>query len=210
MAGASRSANGSLPKRSRQRHPAGHRAGHGDACPSRAWRRAGVVAVLARKYSGVQAAGAPPDWRSGRAAAGRPRGCRRRREPRPLLQRLDDRHRRRRGDRRIDRVAARQQHAQAGLRGQRVRGGDDVAGEHRQALAGVAGGPVEGRTSSAGLLVVRVGGGLRLAVQAAHAQPHAEGDERDGERDGQVGRDVQPGRLGALGERSPPARRRSR
>ena len=63
--------------------------------------------------------------------------------PEAVADRLDDGHRGRGGDRRVDRVAASLQHAQARLRGQRMRGRDDVAAEDRQALARVALGPVE-------------------------------------------------------------------
>ena len=137
MAGASRSAKGSLPKRSLKRHPRGHRAGHGDAVPAALRRRRRAVAVLAaevlrrpgrRRGAGgveaVQLRAVPQDAEGVGAQA--------------VAAGLDDRHRGRRGDGRIHRVAAVGQHAQPGLRGQRVRGGDDVAREHRPARRGVA------------------------------------------------------------------------
>ena len=43
-------------------------------------------------------------------------------------------------------IAALPEHAQARLRGIGMRGRDDVAAEHRHALAGVTGTPVEGRS----------------------------------------------------------------
>ena len=50
---------------------------------------------------------------------------------------LANRHDCRCGDGGVNRVAASVQHGQPGLRAQRVRGRDDVAGEERNARAGV-------------------------------------------------------------------------
>ena len=140
---ASRSAKGSLPKRSLKRHPRGHRAGHGDAVPAAHRRRA---RRRRRTCGGSTPASRPPApgrRRSGRAAACRPTGCRRRRSPGRCCT----------GSTMVIAAAAAMaastalpplaQHAQPGLRGQRVRGGDDVAREHRPARRGVGGVPVE-------------------------------------------------------------------
>ncbi|CFP66945.1 hypothetical protein [Bordetella pertussis] len=58
--------------------------------------------------------------------------------------RLDQHDGRRRRDGRIDRVAALEQHTQAGLRRQRVRGGHDIAGEDGNAGGRVRIDPIEG------------------------------------------------------------------
>ena len=84
--------------------------------PSRAWaassRRRRTCCV---KYSGVHAAGAGPE--AFRPCSFLPSHTMRERvAAEAVAARLDDRHRRRGGDRRVDRVAALPQHAQAGLR----------------------------------------------------------------------------------------------
>ena len=112
--------------------------------PAALRRRAGRVAVLAAEVARASRPPAPGPRRSGRAAAGRPTGCRRRRSPGRCCT----------GSTIVIAAAAAmaastalppgRQHAQPGLRGQRVRGGDDVAREHRPARRGVGGVPVEG------------------------------------------------------------------
>ncbi|HRY89265.1 MAG TPA: hypothetical protein P5305_15370 [Rubrivivax sp.] len=87
---------------------------------------------------------------------------------------LDDRHAGGGGDRRIDRIAAGRDHAQPGLRGQRVRGGDDVAGEHRAVLGRIAGIPIEavGHGGPSGLSGLRRCGRLpRPTPQQARNAP---------------------------------------
>ena len=112
-----------------QRHPARDRPRHGDRIPSALGRGLGIGAVLAaevvrrpgrgRAARGVQAEQlrAVPDdaehVRTQAVAAG-----------------LDHHHRRRRGDRRVHRVAAALEHLQAGLRPQRVRRRHDIACKH--------------------------------------------------------------------------------
>ena len=125
-----------------QGDPAGHRAGHRHAVPAALGRRGGVGAVAtfevirrpglrraARGVEAVQTLAVPQD--AERIGA------------EPVADRLDDGHRRRRRDRRVDRIAAGQQHAQPGLRGHRMRGRHDIAAEDRQPLARVAGTPVK-------------------------------------------------------------------
>src|SRR5581483_9838421 len=53
----------------------------------------------------------------------------------PVRAGLDDGERDRGGDRRVDRVAALQQHAQAGLGGQRLTGRDDAPRRHQRKTA---------------------------------------------------------------------------
>ena len=127
-----------------QRDPAGHRARHRDAVPAARGRlaRIGGVAVAEigrrpgarggpRRIEPVQPGAVPHD--AERVGA------------EPVAHRLDDRHHGGGGDRGVDRVSAARQHALARLRGHRVRGGDDVAAEHRQAPARIPGVPVEER-----------------------------------------------------------------
>ena len=126
-----------------QGRPAGHRAGHGDRIDPALRGRECVAAVLAvevarrpgrRRGAGgveaVQLLPVPEDAERVRAQA--------------VAHRLGDGQRCGGGDGRVHRVAALQQHAQPGLRGQGVRGADDVAREQRQAGAGVAVGVWEG------------------------------------------------------------------
>ena len=57
--------------------------------------------------------------------------------------RLDQRHAGRRSDRRIHRIAALEQHAQAGLRRQRMGGRDHIARKQRNAVARIRVAPIE-------------------------------------------------------------------
>jgi hypothetical protein len=57
-------------------------------------------------------------------------------EPRPLPVGSTSGQRDGRGQRRVDRVAALRQHRQPGLRGERLRGGDDVVGHHGERREG--------------------------------------------------------------------------
>jgi hypothetical protein len=119
-----------------QRHPAGHRARHGDGAPAaRGDRRVAIVRAtqaLRRRPAGVQAVQlrTVPDQREGVRAQAVAAG-------------LDQGHAGRRGDGGVHRVATLLQHAQAGLRRQRVAGRHHIAREHRAALARVGVGPVE-------------------------------------------------------------------
>ena len=135
IAGCIRSANGSLPKRSLKARPARHGARHGDgieAAFGRSERPGAVFAVevTGRPGLGCRAAGVEPvqlltipeDAERIRAQA--------------VAHRLGDRQCRGGGDGRVHRVAALQQHAQAGLRCQRVRGAHDIARKQRQPGAG--------------------------------------------------------------------------
>ncbi|MNX98862.1 hypothetical protein D3C86_1312870 [compost metagenome] len=128
-----------------QRGPAGHHARHGDRIPA-ADRPIGeavaVHAVLvlevfgvpggrghARRVQAMQFLAVPEDREGVATQAAR--------------HRLHQRDGGSGGDGRIDGIAALEQHAQAGLCRQRVRGGDHVAREQRNAHGGVGVGPVE-------------------------------------------------------------------
>ena len=136
-----------------------------------------------RTCAGSSRASTPPargPRRSGRAAACRPRGCRRRREPRPLLH----------GSTIVITAAAAiaastalpplPQHAQAGLRRERMRGRDDVAGEHGQARRRVAAATSRTKAWQGSW---RVGGSRMDAARPARTAPHCG-------RSAQQGRDV--------------------
>ena len=133
---------GQLAKAVTQGHPAAHGTRHGDRVPAALGRRGRVGAVLVDEILGrpglrctatgvqaVQGLAVPQDAeriRTQAVAAG-----------------LHQRHHRGGGDGGVYRIAAGLQHAQARLRGQRVRRADDVARKHRAALAGVTGGPIK-------------------------------------------------------------------
>jgi len=121
----------------RQGLPARHLARHGDRAP--AGGRHGLAAgeILRRPggrraAAGVQAvqAAAMPDQREQIAADA-------------VHDRLDHGQRNGRGDGAVHRVAAGQQHAQAGLRRQRLAGGYRIGCQHGHFAAGVGEGPIE-------------------------------------------------------------------
>ena len=125
-----------------QGHPTGHSTGHGGAVPTAQGQVGGVSAVLA-----LEVVGRPRRRRAARRIQAVqlmavPQNAKRVR-PQAVADRLNNGHGGCGGNGRIDRVAAVLQHAQTGLRGQRVRGAHHVAAKHRQALAGVAVGVVE-------------------------------------------------------------------
>ena len=105
MAGSSRSANGSLPKRSLSATQAATAPGTLTESQPRIGGALAPSPYLRLKYSGVHAAGAGPD-------AFRPCSCfpshrmQKASRAQAVAARLDDGHRRRGGDGRVDRVAA--------------------------------------------------------------------------------------------------------
>ncbi len=138
---------GQLAQLIRQRDPAGHGARHGHAIPASHGK---CVAVFfrevvarpgrrcsARRIQAVQLAAIPHDG-EGIAAQATGNG-------------FDYGKRSSRRDRRIDGIAALLQHAQAGLRRQRLRGGDDVTGEDGRACRRIGVGPVEGCHGAIGM-----------------------------------------------------------
>ena len=121
-----------------QSHPGRHGAGHGDRVPAGFGDAAALREVVGRPSRGRAARGVetmqflavPEDGKP--VAADAATGG------------LDHRQRHGGGQRGVHRVAASQQHAQAGLCGQRMRGGNHVAAQHRAALRGVGQGPIGG------------------------------------------------------------------
>ena len=127
-----------LAEAARQLHPGRNGAGHGHRVPAGVGHggAAGITVGrpggrrAARGIEAVQLLAVPQDGEgiAADAAAGG----------------LHHRQRHRGGHGGVHRIAAGQQHAQAGLRRQRVRGADHVAPQHRRAGGGVGLGPVEG------------------------------------------------------------------
>ena len=125
-----------------QRHPAPHGAGYGHRIPAALGRALDVGAVLAAEVLGRPGLGRAARGVQALQRLPIPQDAEHVR-PEAVAARLDDGHHRRRGDRGVHRIAAALQHLQPGLRAQRVRGRDDVAGEHGGAAARVARLPVE-------------------------------------------------------------------
>ena len=127
-----------------QRDPGGDRAGNGHRVPAR-HRHAVAAGETLRRPPGRRAAGsveavqliAVPDDREGIAADS-------------VHGRLDDRQRDRRGDGRIDRIAAARQHREARLSGQRLRRCHDIGGKHRHAVRCIGKRPVHLAASQLG------------------------------------------------------------
>ena len=150
MAGCQQVGERQLAEALAHRGPAGHGAGHGHAVPAAHRRGLRVSAVLA-----LEVLGRPGLRRAARGVQAVQRLAVPQQAERvgaeAVADRLGQRDHGRGGNRRVDRVATLVQHAHAGLRRERVRGRHDVAAEHGQALAGVAGGPVEGMRHRGGL-----------------------------------------------------------
>ena len=137
MAGSKRSPNGSFPNFFGELHPCAHRARHGDRVP----------AALRHRRHAFEAFERPP----GRRAAGGVQAVQLLAVPQDaervaadaVARRLDDGQRDGGCERRIDGIAAFQQHPEPRLRGERLRCGDHVARKHRHALRRIRKLPVE-------------------------------------------------------------------